>query len=120
MHGGLPGANVALGVQAKAIRGTSPTALLLSTKPFAVDVLDLCEHQASLAESGEVQLERRRRRGDAARRAGTQRLRGGDEARTRRGEERACCQHFLEVEIGTTQGRGQRGGLSLCSPGRGR
>jgi len=30
----------------------------------------------------------RRRRGDAARRCGTQRLRGGDEGRARRGEER--------------------------------
>ena len=56
---------------------------------FALGVEDLGEQ----VDGGEVVDDEaiqhgRRRRGDAARRSGTQRLRGGDESRARRGEER--------------------------------
>ena len=66
---------------------------------FALFVEDLGEQ----VDGGEVVDDEaiqngRRRRGDAARRSGTQRLRGGDESRARRGEEReegAEPRHFF-------------------------
>lgn len=62
-----------------------------SYKPncFALGVDDLSEQvDGGEVVDDEVIQNGRRRRGDAARRSGTQRLRGGDESRARRGEER--------------------------------